>query len=83
MMNTAGLNIRNYKTSVQIKLEKLKQLTTNSGPRKFWNDIKSIFRSKKPSNFAVSREWVNCFVDYFSNIVNKMKSVAFPITNFV
>ena len=55
-------------------------------PRKFWNSIKSIYpvRSKKPSNFAnVSRKRVNCFVDYFSNIVNEMKSVAFPITNFV
>ena len=29
MMNIVGLNIRNYETSVQIKLEKLKQLTTN------------------------------------------------------
>ena len=41
-------------------------------------------RLKKPSNFAnVSRKRVNCFVDYFSNIVNEMKSVAFPVTNFV
>ena len=48
---------------------------------KFWNSIKSIFpvRSKKSSNFPnVSRERVNCFIDYFSSIVNEMKSVAFP-----
>ena len=53
--------------------------------RKFWNSIKRIFpvRSKKPNFGNVSRERVNCFVDYFSNIVNEMKSVAFPITNFV
>ena len=55
-------------------------------PCKFWNSIKSIFpvRSKKPLNFAnVSRERVSCFVDYSSNIVSEMKSVAFPITNFI
>ena len=55
-------------------------------PRKFWNNIKSIFpvRSKKPLNFAdVSRERASCFVDYSSNIVSEMKSVAFPITNFI
>ena len=55
-------------------------------PRRFRISIKSIFpvRSKKPSNFAeVSRKRVNYFVDYLSNIVNEMKSVALPITNFV
>ena len=46
-------------------------------PRKFWNGIKSVFRSKKPSNFAVSRERVNCFVDYFSNIVNQNEISSF------
>ena len=43
-----------------------------------------LWDKKNPSNFAnISREKVNCFVDYFSNIVNDMKSIAFPITNFV
>ena len=57
-----------------------------SSPRKFWRNIKSIYPSKisnKTQRFKNPENRANSFADYFSNIVGKMKTAAFPLTNFV
>ena len=53
--------------------------------RKFWNTIKSIFPTKPKNtipNFVDNTERANKFGSYFSNIVRKLKSCAYPLTNF-
>ena len=53
--------------------------------RKFWNTIKSIFPTKPKNtipNFVDNTERANKFGSYFSNVVQKLKNCAYPLTNF-
>ena len=51
-------------------------------PRKFWKAIKSIFPIRTKSSAFQLKNRVNDFANYFTNIVTKMKLVAYPLINF-
>ena len=72
---------------------KLKLEENARKPDRFWKIIKEIYpaKSKKenlPKNFQVDnksihnpKEIANGFCNFFSTIANKLKSIAFPLTN--
>ena len=56
---------------------------TQVNPKNFWKTIKAIFPTKAKSTEGTlsSENRVQIFADYFSTIVQKMKSVSFPLIN--
>ena len=56
---------------------------TQVNPKSFWKTIKSIFPTKTKSTEGTSSttDRTQRFADYFSTIVQKIKTASFPLTN--